>query len=127
MRDTSRPVWPSLAYCMITEAEYGGRSLIEKPSTDSKPFRLVDNVEQRLPGGKPAAVLDQHRFPFVAIGGAVDRHVRRNQHVRHAPQRVVRRQWLRVGDIKAGAAQMAGAQRLDEIGRHHTATASDID
>src|SRR5580700_1466191 len=68
--------------------------LKEDGSTASEPFLLVDDIEQRLPGGKAAAVFDQHRLPFVAVGGAVDRNMRGDQHVRHAPQRVIGRQWL---------------------------------
>src|SRR5712691_3499897 len=112
MRDTSRPVWPSFTYsaaypdCLaMTKSE--GRWI---DRIASEPFLLVDDVEQRFPGGEAAAVFDQHRLPLVAIGGAVDRHMRGDQHVRHAPERIVGRQRLRVGDIKTGTGEMTVAQ-----------------
>src|SRR6516162_11816193 len=49
----------------------------------SEPLFLVDRVKQRLSGGKAAAILYQYRLPFLAIGRAVDRDMRRDQHVWH--------------------------------------------
>src|SRR5580700_11982174 len=89
--------------------------LKEDGSTASEPFLLVDDIEQRLSGGKTAAVFDQHRLPFVAVGGAVDRNMRGDQHVRHAPQRVMGRQWLGVRDVEAGAGEVAAAESRNEI------------
>src|ERR1700730_13088209 len=112
MRDTSRPVWPSFTYFMahpgclaMTKSE--GRRI---DRIASEPFLLVDDVEQRFPGGEAAAVFDQHRLPSVAIGGAVDRNVRGDQHVQRVPERIVGRQRLRIGDIKTGTGEMTVAQ-----------------
>ena len=61
----------------------------------SVPFALVDHVEQRLASREAAAVLQEQLFPLLAVGCAVDRHVRRDQHVRHRPERALGRQRLR--------------------------------
>src|SRR6516162_4940854 len=93
----------------------------------SEPLFLVDRVKQRLSGGKAAAILYQYRLPFLAIRRTVDRDMRCDQHVWHAPERVVGGQRLGICDIEPGASEMARAQRLDQVGRHHTPTARDID
>src|SRR6516164_5127849 len=93
----------------------------------SEPLFLVDKVKQRLSGGKAAAILYRYRLPSLAIGRAVDRDMRRDQHVWHAPERVVGGQRLGIGDIEPGSSEMAGAQRLYEIGGPHKPTARDID
>src|SRR5215469_16054249 len=66
----------------------------------AEPLFLVDKVKQRLSGGKAAAILYQYRLPFLAIGRAVDRDMRRDQHVWHAPERVVGGQRLGICDIE---------------------------
>src|SRR6516164_1176280 len=124
MRETSRPVRPSLVYSigLYGQISYRGYWLAV-----SEPLFLVDRVKQRLSGSKAAAILYQYRLPFLAIGRAVDRDMRRDQHVWHAPERVVGSQRLGICDIEPGSSEMAGAQRLDQVGRHHTPTARDID
>ena len=65
-------------------------------------------VKQRLSGSKAAAILYQCRLPSLAIGRAVDRDMRRDQHVWHAPERVVGGQRLGICDIEPGSSEMAG-------------------
>src|SRR6516165_7115030 len=124
MCETSRPVRPSLVYSIacVGQLVMGGYWLAA-----SEPLYLVDRVKQRLSGSKAAAILYQCRLPSLAIGRAVDRDMRRDQHVWHAPERVVGGQRLGICDIEPGSSEMAGAQRLDQVGRHHTPTARDID
>jgi len=71
----------------------------------SEPLFFVDRVKQRLSGGKAAAILYQYRLPFLAIGRAVDRDMRRDQHVWHAPERVVGGQRLGICDIEPAPAR----------------------
>lgn len=40
--------------------------------------------------------------------------MRRDQHIRRVPQRVVRRQRLRVGDVQGGPRDLLGLERLDQ-------------
>ena len=69
----------------------GSGSALKTQRSRSEPFLLVDDVEKRLTGGEAPAVFDQNGLPLVTIGGAVDRNMRRDQHIRHCPQRMVRR------------------------------------
>jgi hypothetical protein len=51
----------------------------------SEPLFFIDHIKQRLIGSEAPAVFDQQRFPFLAVGGAQYRDVRRDQHVGHCP------------------------------------------
>ena len=51
--------------------------------------------------------------------------MRRDDHVRHAPQGLTWRQWLRIGDIQCRTSQTASLQGAHEVGRNQTFAASD--
>ena len=74
----------------------------------SIPFFFIDDVEQRLTRGEAPAVFQQDRLPFLAIGCAEDRDMRRDQHIGHSPERAVGWQWLGLCDIEAGTCELAG-------------------
>src|SRR3954463_1790254 len=67
---------------------------------------LVDHVEQRLAPGESAQVLAEQlpRADIRELTAGGD--VRRDHDVRHAPQRVILRQRLGVGDVEARTSEM---------------------
>src|SRR5437588_6470719 len=81
----------------------------------SEPAGLVDEIAQRLAGEEAAAVVeDDVVAPLVEIG-AVAGGMRGEQHTRRGPERVVGGQWLLLEDVEAGAGDLAGPQRLDQV------------
>lgn len=86
----------------------------------------ANNVNQPLPPLPPLQVDLQHleRALGVRLPDAAD--VRRDRHVRRAPQRVVRRQRLGCGDVEGGAPQVAALERGDERRLVDDAAAADV-
>ena len=76
-----------------------------------EPPRLVDEVAQWSPGGEAFGVVEQHLEPAVVEIGAVPGGMRGQQHARHRPQSVRRRQRLDLVDVERRARDLLGLQR----------------
>jgi len=76
----------------------------------------INLINQLPPTPVPPNILPQHLKRPVRIHIRTTAHMRRDQHIRRRPQRVISRQWLRVSNIEGRAADEAVVQGLDERG-----------
>src|SRR5438270_7329562 len=74
----------------------------------------VDNVQQRLVGGKATEIFHEQRLPAEWRALATSADVRSKQQVRLVPGGVIRRRRLVAQDIDGRAAEAAAAQHLEQ-------------
>src|SRR5712691_11361926 len=121
------PVYDSTAWRSLTALAIGNALMSRAAVAPSVPCFLIDHVEQRLASREAAAVLQEYLLPLLAVGRAVDRDVRRDQDVRHRPERALGRQRLRGDDVEAGASELPRPQGCDQVLGDHDAATADID
>src|SRR5437763_16016429 len=93
----------------------------------SEPARLLDDVEQRLPGDESPEVVEKH---LVAAPGnvlAIAGDVRGDYDVLHRPERVVRRKRLDLEHVEPGSGDLPRAERRYQRVELDDLPAADVD
>ena len=83
----------------------------------SEPAGLVDHIAQRLPCQEAAAIIGNNVVAALVKVRPVAGRVRRDQHARHGPQRMIGRQRLLLEHIERSAGDLAGVQRATRSSR----------
>jgi hypothetical protein len=96
------------------------------PSTPLIPPSPINLIDQLPPTPHPPHILPQHLKRAVSIHIRTPAHMRRDQHIRCRPQRVISRQRLWVRDIESRATYEAVFKRLDKRGLVDDLAACDV-
>ena len=92
----------------------------------SEPVGLVDHVAEFLALVEALAVVDEEFGAALFEVGAVAGDVGRDQHVGHGPEWVAFGQRFDLEHVEAGAGDLAGLQRVDEVIENNGGAATDV-